>query len=235
MGESLRTLDCTGLTIRQINQFIRDAASHGRDTAITIVNPDSRHNIAVGVTQPLDILVEGNVGYYCAGLCDGLTIKITGDTGWGLAENMMSGLVNVTGSAGASAGATMRGGKLVIQGDTGSRCGIAMKGGAIIVGGNTGYMTGFMMQKGTIVVFGDTGEAFGDSLYEGKLYVRGTIKSLGSDAVESDLNADDMEMLQVAIADVNADASPSDFKKIVSGKKLYNFNTTEKEIWKLAL
>ena len=129
----------------------------------------------------------------------------------------------------------MRGGRLVIQGDAGSRCGIAMKGGTIVVGGNTGYMTGFMMQKGRIVVCGDAGEALGDSLYEGRLYVRGKIKSLGSDAVEAELSLDDIEMLTSAIAEVNTNASPADFRKIVSGKKLYNFNTKEKEIWKLAL
>jgi glutamate synthase domain-containing protein 3 len=235
MGESLKTLDCSGQTVRQINQFLKEAATHGPDTAVTIINPDSRHNIAVGVTQPLDILIEGNVGYYCAGLCDGLTVKIAGDTGWGLAENMMSGSIVVTGSAGSSAGATMRGGRLVIHGDSGARCGIAMKGGTIIVGGNAGYMTGFMMQKGSIIVFGDAGEALGDSLYEGKLYVRGSIKSLGSDAVEDEMNDDDIVLLAAAIADLNADAAPLDFKKIGSGKKLYNFNTKEKEIWKLAL
>jgi len=235
MGESLKTLDCASLSIREINVFLKEAAVHGPDTAVTIINPDSRHNIAVGITQPLDILVQGNVGYYCAGLCDGLTVKITGDTGWGLAENMMSGTITVLGCAGSSAGATMRGGRLVIQKDTGSRCGIAMKGGTIVVGGNTGYMTGFMMQKGNIVVCGDAGEAFGDSLYEGKLFVRGNVRSLGSDAVESDLTPDDIEMLALAIADANVDASPEQFRKIVSGKKLYNFNTKEREIWKLAL
>jgi len=235
MGESLKTLDCAGLTIRQINSFLKEAADHGPDTAVTLINPDSRHNIAVGITKPLDILIEGNVGYYCTGLCDGVTVKINGDTGWGLAENMMSGLVMVSGSAGSSAGATMRGGRLIVNGDTGSRCGIAMKGGTIVVGGNAGYMTGFMMQKGNIVICGDAGEALGDSLYEGKLYIRGAIRSLGSDAVEAELNADDIEMLATALAEVSIDASPSDFRKVVSGKKLYNFNTKEKEIWKLAL
>jgi len=42
-------------------------------------------------------------------------------------------------------------------------------------------------------------------------------------------------MLALAIADANVDASPEQFRKIVSGKKLYNFNTKEREIWKLAL
>ena len=129
----------------------------------------------------------------------------------------------------------MRGGRMVVYGDVGSRCGIAMKGGTILVGGNAGYMTGFMMQKGVIIICGDAGEALGDSLYEGKLFVRGSIKSMGSDAVESDLCDEDIAMLSAAFAQADIDACASQFRKIVSGKKLYNFNTKEREIWKLAL
>jgi len=70
---------------------------------------DSRHNIAVGLVTPLSIRIEGPVGYYCAGLCDGVDVHISGGAGWGLAENLMGGRVVLEGSAGSSAGAMMRG------------------------------------------------------------------------------------------------------------------------------
>ena len=96
-------------------------------------------------------------------------------------------------------------------------------------------MTGFMMQKGVLIIGGDAGEALGDSLYEGRIYLRGTADALGSDAIQVDLEEGDMTLLTQALSDAGMDARPADFKKIVSGKKLYNFDTKEKEIWKTAL
>ena len=235
MGESLRTFDCAGRETREINLFLREAAQMGPGAEIVLLNPDSRHNLAVGLTSPLAIRIEGHVGYYCAGLCENVNVQIAGDAGWGVAENLMSGRVQLTGSAGSAAGATMRGGTVIVGGNAGARCGVAMKGGTLIVGGDVGYMTGFMMQKGVLIVGGDSGEALGDSLYEGKIYIRGKIEALGSDAVQADLNDDDITLLSAALADANMDMVPADFQKIVSGKKLYNFDKKEKEIWKTAL
>lgn len=235
MGEGLKTFDCAGQTTRDINVFLKDAARRGPEAAVALLHPDSRHNLAVGITSPLNLCIEGHVGYYCAGLCDGVDVQIAGDAGWGLAENLMSGRVHLAGSAGSAAGATMRGGTLIVGGNAGARCGVAMKGGLLVVGGDVGYMTGFMMQKGVLIIGGDAGEALGDSLYEGLIYIRGKADALGSDAVQADLTDADMGFLTDALADAGMDANPGDFRKIVSGKKLYNFNTKEKEIWKTAL
>ena len=235
MGEGLKTFDCAERATREINAFLKDAARRGPDAAVALLHPDSRHNLAVGITTPLHLRIEGHVGYYCAGLCDGVDVRIAGDAGWGLAENLMSGRVLLSGSAGSAAGATLRGGFLGIGGNAGARCGVAMKGGTIVVGGDVGYMSGFMMQKGVMIVGGDAGEALGDSLYEGRIYVRGRIQALGSDAVQADLTEDDCSLLAASLAEAGLDAAPRDFKKIVSGKRLYNFNTKEKEIWKTAL
>lgn len=235
MGEGMRTLDCEGLSTREINLFLRDAAGRGMEAEVVLLNPDSRHNLAVGLTSPLGIRIEGPVGYYCAGLCEGITVRIAGGAGWGLGENLMSGRVQISGSAGSAAGATMRGGTVVIGGDAGARCGVAMKGGTLVVGGDVGYMTGFMMQKGVLIIGGNAGEALGDSLYEGKIYIRGKIDALGSDAVQADLTDADILMLSQVLSDAGMDMAAADFQKIVSGKKLYNFDKKEKEIWKTAL
>ena len=235
MGEGIKTFDCEGRTTREINAFLQETARLSPDAAAVLLHPDSRHNLAVGLTTPLRLHVEGHVGYYCAGLCEDVDVRVAGDAGWGLAENLMSGRVSVTGSAGSAAGATMRGGTVIVGGNAGARCGVAMKGGTLVVGGDAGYMTGFMMQKGVLIVGGDTGEALGDSLYEGRIYVRGRIEALGSDAIQADLTDADILLLAAALAEADMEAAPADFKKIVSGKKLYNFDTKEKEIWKNAL
>ena len=235
MGENVRTLDCAGKTTREINGFLKDAARTGADAEIVLRNPDSRHNLAVGLTTPLAVRVDGPVGYYCAGLCENVDVRIDGGAGWGLAENLMSGRVHLAGSAGSAAGATMRGGFLAVGGDAGARCGVAMKGGTLVVGGDVGYMSGFMMQKGVLIIGGDAGEALGDSLYEGRIYIRGKIDALGSDAVQADLTETDIALLAASLAEAGMDMAPSEFKKIVSGKKLYNFDKNEKEIWKTAL
>ena len=216
MGEGIKTFDCEGRTTREINAFLKETARLGPDASVALLHPDSRHNLAVGLTTPLRLHVEGHVGYYCAGLCEDVDVRVAGDAGWGLAENLMSGRVQATGSAGSAAGATMRGGTVIVGGNAGARCGVAMKGGTLIVGG-------------------DTGEALGDSLYEGRIYVRGRIEALGSDAVQADLTDADISLLSAALADADMEAAPADLKKIVSGKKLYNFDTKEKEIWKNAL
>jgi glutamate synthase domain-containing protein 3 len=235
MGEGLKTFDCAGQTTREINTFLKESARMGPEAEVVLLNPDSRHNLAVGLTTPLRLNIEGPVGYYCAGLCEGVNVRISGDAGWGLGENLMSGRVQLSESAGSSAGATMRGGTLIVGGNAGARCGVAMKGGTLIVGGDVGYMTGFMMQKGVMIIGGDTGEALGDSLYEGRIYVRGRIQALGSDAVQAELTDDDIALLSSALADAGLDMTPADFQKIVSGKRLYNFDKNEKEIWKTAL
>ena len=235
MGEGLKTFDCAGRATREINSFLKEAARKQPEAEVVLLNPDSRHNLAVGLTTPLKIHIEGPVGYYCAGLCESVDVRISGDAGWGLGENLMSGRVHLTKSAGSAAGATMRGGTVIVGGNAGARCGVAMKGGTLIVGGDVGYMTGFMMQKGVMIIGGDAGEALGDSLYEGKIYIRGRVDALGSDAVEADLTGDDITLLSSALADAGMDMAPADFRKIVSGKRLYNFDKKEKEIWKTAL
>jgi len=86
-----------------------------------------------------------------------------------------------------------------------------------------------------LIIGGDAGEALGDSLYEGKIYLRGKADALGSDAVEADLTEADITLLSAALLDAGLDMAPTEFQKIVSGKKLYNFDKNEKEIWKTAL
>lgn len=133
----------------------------------------------------------------------------------------------MSGDVGASVGASMRGGDLFVGGDAGARAGISMKGGTLLVTGNTGFLTGFMMQKGRIVVCGDVGDAVGDSMYEGIIYVGGEYGSLGSDAEVAEIDEDELLDLW-SLLDSNGVKSKPDFKKIISSKRLYHFDSLER-------
>ena len=121
----------------------------------------------------------------------------------------------------------MRGGSLFVRGNSGARTGISMKGGHLVVGGDSGFMTGFMMQKGRIVVCGNVGEAVGDSMYEGEIFVGGTIGSLGSDAIVQDASEDELIEVWEMLAKEGIAERPK-FKKVVSAKKLYHFDSLER-------
>lgn len=238
MGAGLTTLDCSAHSTREINSWLREhsnASVLGETLSVVLLNPDSRHNLGVGLVKPLKIRIEGPVGYYCAGLCDGIEVEIAGGAGWGLAENLMGGKVVLHGNAGSATGATMRGGLVVVHGDAGARTAAAMKGGTLLVTGDVGVMSCFMMQKGALIIGGDAGEALGDSLYEGKIYLRGTAQSLGADAQIAPLNARDVDFLSQTFLEAGVGFNPDDFQKVESARRLYNFNTKEKEIWKQAL
>jgi glutamate synthase domain-containing protein 3 len=227
------TIDCRDKTTREINRLLRETIAAGQDD-IQVLQPDARHNLAVAVLQPVHIVFDGSVGYYCAGMMDGATVEVRGSAGWGTAESMMSGTVLIDGNAGSGVAASIRGGTVVVRGNAAARAGVSMKGGTLLIGGNCGYMAGFMMQKGLIVICGDAGDALADSMYEGVVFVGGKIAALGNDAVIQDPTAADRKMLQKLLKTYEV-PEPAAFRKVVSGRKLWNFDRKELEIWKAAL
>ena len=229
----MKDIDCTGKTSRVINQEIRHHIQAG-ETEIGVHHPQARHNLGVAVLQPVTLTMTGSVGYYCGGLVDGPRIEVRGSCGWGLAESMLSGTVIVNQNAGNSAAASIRGGTVVVRGSASSRAGIAMKGGMLVVQGNSGYMTGFMMQKGTIIVCGDTAEALGDSMYEGRIFVGGRISDLGNDAVIAEVTDQDRDFLTTTLAQYDIKA-PASFQKVVSGRRLWQFDKKDFDTWREAL
>jgi glutamate synthase domain-containing protein 3 len=226
------TIDCAPLSIRQINETIRRLTGAG-EREIVLRNPGARHNLAVAVLSDVGITVDGPVGYYAGGMSDGVRLTIHGSAGWGLAECLMSGTVVVDGNAGNGAGASIRGGTVVVKGDAAARAGVTMKGGRLVIGGSCGYMTGFMMQRGQIIVCGDAGEAVADSMYEGVIYVGGAVAALGSDAVVSEASAAELGEIHATLARHGLEG-PATFRKIVSGRKLWNYDKKDMETWKAA-
>jgi glutamate synthase domain-containing protein 3 len=227
------TIDCAGKTTREINRLMREAIAAGQHD-IRVLEPDARHNLAVALLQAVRVTFEGSVGYYCAGMMDGAHVEIRGSAGWGTAESMMNGTVLIDGNAGSGVAASIRGGTVVIRGDAAARAGVSMKGGTLLIGGNCGYMAGFMMQKGRVIICGDAGEALADSMYEGVVYIGGKVAALGNDAVTEELTTEEQAGLKDLLATYHVPGPPA-FRKIVSGRKLWNFDRKELDIWKAAL
>jgi glutamate synthase domain-containing protein 3 len=210
--------------LRELNATLAVLPAGTNQTSWHIQNPRGEHAIAVGITVPVALSIDGHVGYYCAGMNDGADITILGNAGTGVAENMMSGTVHVMGDASQAAGATAHGGLLIIEGNAAARCGISMKGVDIVVKGSVGHMSAFMAQSGNLVILGDAGEALGDSLYEAKIFLRGNAASLGADCEEKPMTDADLAQLAEILKRAGAEADVREFKLYGSARTLYHFH-----------
>ena len=222
------TIDVKKLDCVAVNKKIKALIKKGYGT-IVLKNPGAKHSLGVGILNKLNLIIEGSLGYFGVGSIDGPVVRISGRVGWSCAENMMAGKVVIEKNAGSCFGAAVRGGDLICKGSVGARSGIDMKGGTIIIGGDAGAFTGFMMQRGRIIIVGDVGPNLGDSLYDGTIFVGGKIKSLGADAVEAEMTELDIAWLKrkLKVAEIDKKIDYSKMTKIVSGKKLWNYDNLE--------
>ena len=222
------SIDVEKLNCIEVNSKIKDLMKQGYGT-IVLKNPGAKHSLGVGILNKLNLIFEGSLGYFGVGSIDGPVVRISGRVGWSCAENMMAGKVVIEKNAGSCFGAAIRGGDLICKGSVGARSGIDMKGGTIMIGGNAGAFTGFMMQRGRIVILGDVGPNLGDSLYDGTIFVGGKIESLGADAVEAEMTDLDVDWLKrkLKVAEIDKKINFSKMTKIVSGKKLWNYDNLE--------
>ena len=224
----MESLNCEDLGTRLVNQRLRALPDGGH---ARLVQPRGRHNLAVGLSSRISIEIEGNAGYFVGGLGGnrdgtGPDIIVDGFVGWSVGENLMGGSVRVRGSASQSAGASARGGTFVIEGDASLRAGISLKGASLAIGGDAGAMSGFMAQSGIILIGGNAGHGLGDSLYEAIIYVAGSIDSLGSDAVITEMSDEDILTVKELVSEAGFDhIDPTGVTKVTSARRLYHFST----------
>jgi glutamate synthase domain-containing protein 3 len=196
-----------------------------------LLQPRGRHNLAVGLSEPVSVAIEGNAGYFVGGLGgsrdgSGPDIVVNGFVGWAVGENLMGGSIRVRGSASQSAAASARGGTVVVEGDASLRAGISLKGATLAIGGDAGAMAGFMAQAGLILIGGNAGHGLGDSLYEAIIYVGGHIDSLGSDAVTQEMTDEDLLVVKELVGETGFDhIDPTRVTKVASARQLYHFST----------
>ena len=221
-------INAMDLTAKQLNDKLHSLMKEGYGSVV-VKNPQGKHSLGVGILNKLNLIFEGSLGYFGVGSIDGPVVRITGRVGWSCAENMMAGKVVIEKNAGSCFGAAIRGGDLICKGSVGARTGIDMKGGTIIVGGDAGAFTGFMMQRGRIIILGDAGINLGDSMYDGTIFIGGKIKSFGSDAVKAKVTSDDISWLKrkLKVAEIGSDFNFNKMTKVVSGKKLWNYDALE--------
>lgn len=224
-------VDLSQQTLRELNHQLHNPTAK----SYKVLNPRGGHSVAAGVKDAIDVEIDGDVGYFCAGMHQRGNITVNGMAGPGVAENMMSGKVHIKGHASQSAAATAHGGLLVVDGNVSTRCGISLKGGDIVVKGNMGSMSAFMAQAGRMVVCGDVGEAMGDSIFEARIYVRGKVASLGADCVAKEMRDEHREELVQLLKDAGMeneakdDAYVDSFTRYGSARTLYHFNSGESE------
>lgn len=222
-------VDLNEKSVRELNATLHAPTAK----SYKVTNPRGVHSVAVGVKDDIDVVIDGDVGYYCAGMHQKGNITITGMAGPGVAENMMSGKVHINGHASQSAAATAHGGLLVVDGNASTRCGISLKGGDIVVKGNIGGLSAFMAQAGRMVVCGDAGEALGDSIFEARLYVRGSVASLGADCIAKEMRDEHRQELVQLLKDAGMEDEANDadyvdsFTRYGSARTLYHFNSGE--------
>ena len=211
-------VDLAALSVTQANRKIRELGAQGQD--VEVVNPDARHHIGVGLIHPIKVHVRGSAGYFCAGLADRARFEVEGNAGWGLADNMYKGTVVVKGNASAIAALAIRGAEVIVKGNIGSRAGQVMKAGTLCCAGNASFMAGYMMYGGRIIILGDPGEKLGEDMIGGEIYLGSTIKSLGTDAVQTDVTEDDRSSV-MEFLDAHQISFKGTLQKVVNaGKKL---------------
>ncbi|WP_018952520.1 protein glxC [Thioalkalivibrio sulfidiphilus] len=222
-AEAVR-FDLSETTVRELNQYLHHELPGSGAKHVEVLNPNGRHNLAVGVDAPVSIDIRGHAGYFVGGMNKLAHITVHGNVGWSVGENIMSGSIRVKGNASECVAASGHGGLVVIEGDASSRCGISMKGCDIVVGGSVGHMSAFMAQAGTLVVCGDADPGLGDSLYEAVIYVRGTIHGLGADAREEPMSDDDYARVANLLERAGFDHDLQEFKRVASARSLYHWN-----------
>ncbi|MDI9615727.1 GXGXG domain-containing protein [Methanothermobacter sp.] len=213
-------VDAESKTPREVNRAIKGLAKdHDR---IVVKNPNAMHYIGAGLTEDVELIIDGSAGYFAATMIHGPRVKINGNAGWFPADNMTEGEVIIEGSAGDGVGQGIYGGTVVVRKDAGSRTGEIMKNGTIIIGGNSGFMTGLFMMGGRIIILGDLAEDAGESIIRGTIYVGGEIKSLGKNAKVEDITPEEEEELRDVLSEYGfelEDDGYRSFRKIVPRSK----------------
>jgi len=221
------TIDLAQVPVREANEQLRRISAAG-DT-VELINPDARHHLGVGLTNPINVTVRGSAGYFCAGLSDSANFVVERNVGWGVGDNIYQGSVVVKGNAGAIAGVAIRGGEVVIHGNMGSRSGQVMKAGTLLCAGNANFMAGYLMYGGRIIILGNSGEKVGEDMASGDIYVAGKVESLGSDATLIDMPSDETDSI-MEFLDRYEIPFKGQFQKVVNAGKKLHYATSEQQM-----
>src|SRR6266851_5215801 len=111
------THDLNVTAVRAVNEALHRLSPDTNETFWQIENPQGKHAIGVGIDAPVEVEINGHVGYYCGGMNKQAKLRIRGNACTGVAENMMSGLVHVMGDAGDALGDSIYEATIFVRGE----------------------------------------------------------------------------------------------------------------------
>jgi glutamate synthase domain-containing protein 3 len=228
------TVDAKGVYYRELNSRVRELISDGY-TEIVLDGVNGQRYIGDGLTDRVNIIINGVPGNDLGAFMDGPTITVNDNAQDGVGNTMNSGKIVVRGHAGDVIGYGMRGGKIFVGSDVGYRVGIHMKSygeqvPVIVAGGKAGDFFGEYMAGGVIILLGlgeddrpMVGHYTGTGMHGGAIYTRGEPAQhlLGKEVGVFNLEDDDKKLLEETLpeffGDVLIDGSGidvSDFIKL---------------------
>ena len=60
--------DLATTELRALNQALHALDKSGTNEDFEVTNPRGSHAVAVGIDAPVNVTIDGSVGYYCAGM-----------------------------------------------------------------------------------------------------------------------------------------------------------------------
>ena len=107
-------IDAKNMDEKELNHTIKEQAAY--HDKLIIENPESKHNICAGLTEDVDIEINGSAGYFVGTMVNGPKIQINGNAGWFAGDNMTKGELIIEGTAGDGAGQGIYGGTVIVRG-----------------------------------------------------------------------------------------------------------------------
>ncbi len=208
-------IDAWGLTHKQMNATLRQAAADGAEHII-LHRVFGQRYIGTDINRPVDIDIYGTPGGDLGSFMRGPRITVYGNAQDGTGNTMDEGSIIVHGHAGDLTGHSARGGKIFVRDYVGYRAGIHMKEYAekkptIVIGGTAQDFLGEYMAGGILVVLGldlEPGEYheanyIGTGIHGGVIYLRGKVHDyqLGKEIGVAELNESDWNILLPLIAE----------------------------------
>ena len=71
-------VDLDKVATRELNSRLHAPAAATNERSWKVLNPNGKHALAVGLSQPLEVLIDGHAGYYCGGMNQQAAITING-------------------------------------------------------------------------------------------------------------------------------------------------------------
>ena len=72
--------------VRGLKSRLQALAPDTNERKWSVLNPMGAHAIAVGLTQPITVEVQGHAGFYCGGMNQHAEVIVNGHAGPGVAE-----------------------------------------------------------------------------------------------------------------------------------------------------